>query len=196
MTQFSAGESWDQMRFPENYCAIVGIGKGVESLETERKEPGGHSPCIVDPQGGKGSHRLQVPRAQGPLLRGLLHFYRLCFHCTFCWAPLPSFCPCCVFCLFLMGAVPYSLSPVVFCSHPHFSFPYPHLSFSCFLVSLSVGRESCPGNPPSSSFGGKDWPQESNPFSCLLETSRLIFPSEERNTKGCWPHQRISRNVF
>lgn len=54
MTQFSAGESWDQMRCPENYCAIVGMGKGVESLETERKEPGGHSPCTVAPQGARG----------------------------------------------------------------------------------------------------------------------------------------------
>lgn len=122
MTQFSAGESWDQMRFPENYCAIVGIGKGVESLETERKEPGGHSPCIVDPQGGKGSHRLQVPRAQGPLLRGLLH------------PPLVSS----LFSLyFLLGSPPLFLSLLCLLSLPHGCCPILTFSYR-FLLSPSL----------------------------------------------------------
>lgn len=66
MTQFSAGESWDQIRFPENYCAIVGIGKGVESLETERKEPGGDSPCTVAPQGARGVTGCRCQGHRGP----------------------------------------------------------------------------------------------------------------------------------
>lgn len=69
----------------------------MENLETEKKEAGGHLPCAVAPKGQKGSHRLQVPRVQRPLLLGHHHLHRLCFHCTFCWVPLPSFCPCCLF---------------------------------------------------------------------------------------------------
>lgn len=105
--------------------------------------------------------------------------------------PFP--CPCCVFCLFPRGAAPYSLSPVLFHFHLPLQCPLFLPLFPLLFISFSVWKESCPGKPPPSSFGGKDWRQETNPSSCLLETSRLIFPSQEQNTKGCWPHQWPSR---
>lgn len=148
--------------------------KGVESLETERKGPGGHSPRPAAPRGTRGA-RLQV-RVHGGLTSGLLPLLAPAVSAVCSPQVLPQIHFLLCFSIFIF----------------HFSGPYLCL-FPLLFVSFSVWKESCPGKPPPSSFGGKDWPQETNPSSCLLETSRLIFPSQEQNTKGCWPHQWISR---
>lgn len=131
---------------------------------------------------------------RGQAERGLLHLHCLCFHFTFCWAPLVSLCPCCVFCL-TPWAQPTLTRPWAFpCTssllHP-LSWPF----YFLLSVLFSMWRKSCPQNLPTLSFGGNDQPQETN-SSYLLETSRLIFPSKDQNTIGYWPHRWITRNVY
>lgn len=159
----------------------------MESLES-------HLPCLVSPWGGRGL-RLQAPCAQWTLFRGPLHLHHLCSHFTCCWVPLPSLCPGWVFCVSNHRCSPMLTFSCVLPLSPSLQSPLFLPLLFLLSVLILIERESCPGNPPSSSFGGKDQPQETNPFSCLLETSRPIFPSQERNTTGCWPHQWISRNV-
>lgn len=135
----------------------------------------------------KGTHRLQGPRARWPLLLGLLFsFY------------------------FLLSSPSLSLSLLCLLSVPHGCSPL--LTFSCafrlhlplqrplslplfFLlpVTFSMWRESCPGNPSFLQLWRKRLAPGDKLFLLSVETSRLIFPSQEQNTKGYWPNQWISR---
>lgn len=155
-------------------------------MGSARTESGGHSSRPAVPGGARGL-RLQGSSREGSpsLALSLFSFYFLLVSPLSPQLCLPPF--------FTGAAHTCSLlcfSVFTLTSHP-LSWPF----YFLLSVLFSMWRESCPQNLSSLSFGGNDQPQETN-SSYLLETSRLIFPSKDWNTKGYWPHQWISRNVY
>lgn len=180
------------MRFQENHCAAVGIAEGVESLGTERKEPGGtHLPSYS--VRSKGTHRLWVPSAEWPLLLVSSTCTVSVFILLSAGLPFSPFAPA-VSSLNCLRMLPTLTLSCAFPFSPSLLHPFSWPFYFLLSVLFSVWRESCPQNFLSLCFGGNDQPQEAN-SSYQLKTSRLIFPPKDQNTKGCWPHQWISRNV-
>lgn len=162
----------------------------MESLETERKEPGGPSPCPAAPWGTRELTGCRCPVHSSSCFWVSSVFILPSSGFSF---PLlvpavssvrsPRCCPMFTFsCAFLLSSsTSVSLIPA---------------SLFLLSVSFSIWRESCPGNPPFSSFGGKDWPQETNPSSCLSETSRLIFFHHGSGTTKAVGHTSGSAEVL
>lgn len=152
------------------------------SSEPERKEPGYHLPLQPLPEEQDDSQAAGA-KATAALAPGPGPLTPSVFSRHSAGSPNPLLTP--VFCPF---------PSVLPCTHFPGAFPRPPslqhlLSWPLFFL-LSVPVCHVEGKLPkrptlSTSFRGKDWPQETNTSSRPLETSRLVFPSQKQNTKGC-----------
>lgn len=151
--------------------------KGVESLETESKSQEVIRPAQLLHE-GQGESQAAGAECIVALLRGLLPHLAPAVSSVCSPRVLPHI-------HFLL-----CFSTFIF----HFSIPYPCPPFPCFLSHSQCGRKAAQESPLPPALEEKTGPRRQTlPSSCLLETSRLIFPSQEQNTKGCWPRQWISR---
>ena len=127
---------------------VVGTVEGGASSESERKKPGDSSPTQPLPEGHRDS---QAAGAKGTV--ALASGSRPLTPTAFSLHSLPGSLALSLLLLCLLfvahSAALYSLSPVIFHFHPHFSILYPGLSFSCFLSMFSMQMESCSRDPPS-----------------------------------------------
>lgn len=141
--------------------------KGVESLETERKEPGGHSPRPAAPWGTRGviGCRCECTVA---LLRGLLPLLAPAVSSVCSPQVLPHI-------HFLL-----CFSTFIF----HFSVPIPCLSFPCFLSHSQCGRKAAQESPLPPALEEKPGPRRQTlPLVCWKQVG-WFFHHKSRTPKA------------